>query len=170
MNRVILMGIVCFAAAASAQEVKFDYDRSANFSNYKTYQWVDSKTGKAPNQLMDQNIKRAVDAQMALKGFQAVAGAADVQLIYQAAVDREKQFEAFGTGPRFYGSGRVTSTTIEVGKLVVDIYDSSSKQLVWSSSVSKTLDIKKDPDKNFANLQKAVAKMFKNYPPGLAGK
>lgn len=170
MNRMILMGIVCLAAMASAQEVKFDYDRSGNFSNYKTYQWVDSKTGRAPNQLMDQNIKRAVDAQMALKGLQPVASGADVQVVYQAAVDQEKQFEAFGTGPRFFGTGRVTSTTIEVGKLVVDIYDASSQRLVWSSSVSKTLDLKKDPDKNFANLQKAVAKMFKNYPPGSTSK
>jgi hypothetical protein len=39
------------------------------------------------------------------------------------------------------------------------------KQLVWRGSASKTLDINEDPDKNYRNLEKAVAKLFKNYPP-----
>jgi len=30
---------------------------------------------------------------------------------------------------------------------------------------SKTLDIKEDPNKNYKNLQKAMEKLFKNYPP-----
>ena len=61
MKTLCLAGLLCFGAAALAQEVQFDYDRSANFSSYRTYQWVDSKIGRAPNQLMDQNINRAVD-------------------------------------------------------------------------------------------------------------
>jgi hypothetical protein len=84
---------------------------------------------------------------------------------YQAAVDQEKQFEGWGAGPRWFGAQRVSTSTIEIGKLVVNLFDPNSKQLVWRGSASKTLDIKKDPDKNYVNLQKAVAKMFKNYPP-----
>jgi hypothetical protein len=51
---------------------------------------------------------------------------------------------------------------------VVDVVDPASRQLVWRGTAVKTLDVKKDPDKNFQNLQKAVAKLFKNYPPGQA--
>jgi hypothetical protein len=46
----------------------------------------------------------------------------------------------------------------------------AKKQLVWRGGAEKTLDIKKDPDKNYQNLQKAMAKLFKNYPPGSATK
>jgi hypothetical protein len=152
-------------ATAQAQDIQFDYDRSANFSAYKTYQWVDSNAGRAPNQLTDQNIQRAVNEQLAAKGLQRVESGGDLQISYQVAVDQEKEFNGFGSGPRFYGMGRVTSSTIEVGKLQIDLFDPARNQLVWSGAAEKTLDIKKDPDKNYRNLQKAMAKLFKNYPP-----
>lgn len=166
MKCKMFAGLLCLSLAALAQDVQFDYDRSANFAGYRTYQWVDATAGRAGNQLMDQNIKRAIDSQLALKGLQPVESGADLQVSYQAAIDQEKQFEGWGTGPRWFGAQRVSTSTIEIGKLVVNLFDPNSKQLVWRGSASKTLDIKKDPDKNYANLQKAVAKMFKNYPPG----
>jgi len=36
----VLIGLtLLFAGNASAQQVKTDYDRSANFAQYKTYSW-----------------------------------------------------------------------------------------------------------------------------------
>ena len=165
MKRIILTGLLCLSALATAQEVQFDYDRSANFSAFRTYQWVDRAAGQAPSQLMDQNIKRAIDTQLVSKGLQRVENGGDLQVSYQAAVDQEKQFDGFGTGPRFWGTTRVTSSTIEIGKLVVDFVDPAKNQLVWRGAAEKTLDIKKDPEKNYRNLEKAMAKLFKNYPP-----
>lgn len=165
MKCKLFAGMLCLSLAALAQDVQFDYDRSANFGAFKTYQWVDSPSGRATNQLMDQNIKRAIDSQLALKGLQPVQSGGDLQVAYQAAIDQEKQFDGFGSGPRWYGMQRVSTSTIEIGKLVVNMFDPNSKQLVWRGAAAKTLDIKSDPDKNYANLQKAVAKMFKNYPP-----
>jgi hypothetical protein len=168
MKLIALTGFLCLGTLAMAQDVHFDYDRSANFSGYKTYQWVDSLAGRAPSQLMDQNIRRAIDAQLMLKGLQRVDSGGDLQVAYQAAIDREKQFDSWGSGPRFWGTTRVTSSTIDVGKLVVDFFDPAKKQLVWRGSAARTLDIKKDPDKNYQNLQKAMAKLFKSFPPAAA--
>ena len=165
MKLIAITGLLCLAALATAQEVTFDYDRSANFGAYKTYQWVDSANGGAPNQLMDQHIRQAIDTQLVSKGLQRVESGGDLQITYQAAIDQEKQFDGFGTGPRWYGSARVTSSTIEIGKLVVDLIDPAKNQLVWRGAAEKTLDIKKDPEKNYKNLEKAMAKLFKNYPP-----
>ena len=166
MTLMTLTGLVCLGTLAMAQDVRFDYDRAANFGAYKTYRWVDAKQGSAGNQLMDQNIKRAIDSQLALKGMQRVETGGDVQVAYQVSMEQEKQFDGFGTGPRFYGTARVTSSTIEIGKIVVDVFDPAKNQLVWRGAAEKTLDIKKDPEKNFKNLEKAMAKLFKNYPPG----
>jgi hypothetical protein len=84
----------------------------------------------------------------------------------------EKQFDSLGWGGPFawgpwgnWGNTRVTSSTIEVGKLAIGLFDPATNQLVWRGSASKTLDIKKDPDKNYRNLEKAMAKLFRNYPP-----
>ena len=54
---------------------------------------------------------------------------------------------------------------IYVGELVLDMYDSKKKELVWRGVASKTLDPKVKPDKRQKNLEKAVAKLLKNYPP-----
>ncbi len=74
-----------------------------------------------------------------------------------------------GIGPAGWGWGDRTvqgqTSTIPVGFLVVDLYDVGKKQLVWRGDASKTIDLEKDPDKNYKNLQKAVAKLLKNYPP-----
>jgi hypothetical protein len=166
MKLIALTGLLCLAALAPAQEVQFDYDRSANFGAYKTYLWVDLPSGRAANQLMDQNIKRAIDEQLAMKGLRRVESGSDIHIGYQVALEKEKQFEGFGTGPRWFGNTRVTSSTIDIGKLVVDMFDPAKKQLMWRGAAEKTLDIKKDPDKNYRNLEKAMAKLFKNYPPG----
>lgn len=165
MKHTGLAAVLCLGAMAMAQDVRFDYDRSANFSTYKTYQWAGDAPNAAGNQLMDQNIKHAVDEQLAAKGLRRVEGGADLQVSYQAAVQQEKQYDGFGTGFRFNGTGRVTTSTIEVGQIVINLFDPARQQLVWSGAAGKTLDIKKDPDKNYRNLQKTMAKMFKNYPP-----
>ena len=66
-----------------------------------------------------------------------------------------------------WDSGTVTgqTSTIPVGMLLVDLFDPAKKQLIWRGDASKTLDLKKDPDKNYKNLQKAMTKLFKNYTP-----
>ncbi len=113
-----------------------------------------------------------MDAQLAGKGLRRVESGGDLLVGYQAAISQEKQFDCFGWGgPHLWGpwgnwgNTRVTSSSIDVGKLVIGLFDPATKQLVWRGSASKTLDIKKDPDKNYRNLEKAMAKLFKNYPP-----
>lgn len=165
MQRFLLAALVCTATAAFAQDIQFDYDRTANFSMYRTYQWVERPMAAAGNQLMDQNIKRAIDQQLAGKGLRRVESGGDLQVSYQAAIEHEKQFDGWGSGPRWQGSGRVTTTTIEIGKIVIDFRDAAKNQLVWRGAAAKTLDIKKDPDKNYKSLENAMAKLFKNYPP-----
>ncbi|MGJ5819910.1 DUF4136 domain-containing protein [Paludibaculum fermentans] len=165
MKRITFAGLVCLGMLAAAQDIHFDYDRTASFGAYRTYRWVDAPSGGAENPLMDQNIKRAVDSQLALKGLRSVETGGDLLVSYQVGIEKEKQLNAFGTGPRWNGSGRVTTSTIENGKLAVAFVDAARNQLVWQGALEKTLDIKKDPEKNFRNLEKAVAKLLSNYPP-----
>jgi hypothetical protein len=56
-----------------------------------------------------------------------------------------------------------TVDSIPVGTLVIDIYDSSSKQLIWRGEAHDQLSGK--PEKNTQKLEKAVDKMFDKFPP-----
>jgi Domain of unknown function (DUF4136) len=174
MKHIALTALACLGVAAFAQEVQFDYDRSANFNAYKTYQWVDYMRVDVGDQLLDRDIKRAADEQLAAKGLRRVESGGDLLVGYQAGITQEKEYESLGGGwggPWWgpwgnRGDTRVTSSTIDVGKLVIGLFDPAIKQLVWRGFASKTLDLKKDPDKNYQTLEKAMAKLFKNYPPG----
>ena len=173
MKYITLTALMCLGVAAFAQEVQFDYNRSANFSAYKTYNWIDYRRVEPGDQLLDQDIKRAVDAQLAGKGLRRVDSGGDLVVGYQAGISQEKEFDSIGAGgwggwggPFGWGNGRVTTSTIDVGKLTIGLFDPATKQLVWRGAASKTLNISKDPDKNYRNLEKAMAKLFRNYPPG----
>ena len=164
------------AVCAYGQDVHYNYDRRAKFASYKTYQWVDLR-GRVPDELIDRDIKRSIDEQLAQKGLTKVEKDADLYIGYQSVIDMEKgiNLSAWGTrgGPGGFGgwggfdSGTVTgqTSTISVGMLLVDLYDPAKKLLVWRGDATKAIDLKKDPDKNYKNLQKAMAKLFKNYPP-----
>ena len=151
MRHINLTVLVSLGVAAFAQQVHFDYDRSANFSAYKTYHWVDYQEVQVGDQILDQDIKRAVDAQLAGKGLRRVESGGDLLVGYQAAISQEKEFNSLGGwgGPGWWsgpwgswGNTRVTTSTIEVGKLVIGLFDPATKQLVWRGDASKTLNIK----------------------------
>src|ERR1700737_3970921 len=58
-----------FATASFAQQVKTDYDRSADFSQYKTYSW---EKVKQKDPLFVDRIKEAVNADLTAKGLTPV--------------------------------------------------------------------------------------------------
>src|ERR1700730_12059172 len=90
--------IMFLGVAAFAQEVQFDYNHSANFNAYKTYQWIDYKPVEIGDELMDQDIKGAVDEQFAGKGLRRVESGADLLVGYQTGISQEKAFDSIGTG------------------------------------------------------------------------
>jgi hypothetical protein len=179
-----LMGLLLAAGTATAQDVRYNFDRETDFSKFKTYKWVALKDAVNAGDLLDKQIKATVDTQLATKGLTKVeADPADLYVGYQAAVSQEKEFTSYSTGmgpawgygPGWYGGGwyggGMSSTTtgqtstIYVGQLVVDMYDSTNKDLVWRGVASKSLDPEAKPEKQQNNLTKTVKKMLNNYPP-----
>jgi hypothetical protein len=163
-----LVAALVACIVARGQEVRHNYMPGTDFSKYHTYKWVPIEGGAHPNQIMDAEIKQSVDEQMAAKGFTKTdSDKADLYLGYQIAVDQEKQWNAYGMGGgvRWGGMGSATSSTINVGTLVLDIYDPTSKQLVWTGNATKTIDPSSNQEKNQKNLNKAVQKLMKDFPP-----
>lgn len=164
MKFIALMTLLCSSASLIAQEVKYNYDRETNFAAYRSYRWT-GRERTAPDPLVDQDIRRAIDAQLAQKGLQKSENDGDLYIDYWTAVDHERQVDAWTMGPRWSGMARATSSRVDVGTLVLSIYDPARKQLVWRGTVTKTLNPGTNPDKNYKRLQKAIAKLLKNYPP-----
>jgi len=162
------IGIALLAGTlAIAQDVKYNFMPGTDFSKFHTYKWVPIEGGAHPNQIMDAEIKQAADAQLTTKGLTKTDGdTADLFVGYQIAVDQEKQWNAYGTGGRWAGGmGTATQSTINIGTMVLDMYDPATKQLVWSGNATKTIDPSSNQQKNQERLNKAMAKLLKNYPP-----
>ncbi len=164
MKRIALIALIYTATLMLAQEVQYNYDRDASFSAYKTYQWVEGKN-TASEPLLEQDIRRAIDQQLGQKDLRKVETGGDLSISYRTAIDRERQVDAWTTGPRWSGMARASTSTVDVGTLILSVYDSAQKRLIWRGSVTKTLHVNKDPDKNYQHLEKAVRKLLANYPP-----
>ena len=171
---VFSMAIAILAATASFAEVKTDYDRTADFSRYKTYSWGKVHT---QNPLWGDRIKAAVASALAAKGWTEIESGGDVSIMAMEMTEDNRTlntyYDNFGGGWGWrrwgggFGDGFGTSTTTEetyrVGTLVVDLFDTSTKKLIWRGSASDTLSDKSD--KNIKTLNSDVQRMFDHFPP-----
>jgi hypothetical protein len=177
LSTVLPVSLLAFSCYA--QDIRYNYDKDADFSKYKTYKWVEISGAKSPDQLTDEDIKKAVDSVLATKGL-TKTDSDDASLLvgYQLAVSKETQLTSYGSpgwgygpgwGRGWYGGGggitTATTSSINIGTLDLDMYDPARKQLVWRGTATKTLNPPKDPDKRRNNIQKAMTKLLKDYPP-----
>jgi hypothetical protein len=169
LHVALAIGFVLLTAGPLlAQDVKYNYAMGTNFSKYKTYKWVDVPNENHPDQITDQQIKTAIETTLGTKGFTKATGdSADMLIAYQIAMNQERQWNAYGGmgGLRFGGMGTATSSTINIGTLVFDAFDAAAKQQIWTGDATKTVNPSSNPQKNQQNLQKAVTKLLKNFPP-----
>ena len=165
--------VLLFATASFAQQVKTDYDHTTDFSQYKTYAWENVHT---ENPLWVNRIKAAVNSALTAKGWAQVESGGNVSIMAMEMTQSHQTLETYydnfgggwGWGRRFGGGGggsgesTTTQETYQVGTLVVDLFDSNTKNLIWRGSLSQVLSAKSD--KNIKNLDKGVEKMFDHFP------
>jgi uncharacterized protein DUF4136 len=175
---IALVAMVVAPALLLAQKTSYDFNKSANFAAYKTYQQKDGT--KVGQQLIDDRIVAAIDTQLAAKGLTKATANPDVFVIYHVAFDKQKDISTYssgyggGYGPYGYGwgggwAGGTTTTQVRdilLGTLVIDIADAKKNEMAWRGIATKEgVDVQAKPDKLDKNISKAVEKIFKNYPP-----
>ena len=169
----VLSILLLTASFALAQDVKTDHNRSTNFARYRTFMWI--KTPQPENPLMKQRIMDTVNAELQAKDLRLVNENADLGVSANVATQERHTLETFYDGFPGWGWHRMwapefgyttTVDTYEVGTLVVDLFDTQNKQVVWWGSATSTVSDK--PEKNTKKLEKSVAKMFKDFPPKAA--
>lgn len=181
---LVLAFVAC--SVTFAQDVRTNYMPGTDFSKYHTYAWVDEvqgvpSVGGHPDQILDSQVKQAIDSQMAGKGLTKVAdgGKPDLLLGYQLAIDQEKQINGFGDnmggwgglggwGPFGGGFGTFSASTSSnyIGTFVVGMYDPAVKKLVWIGAAQHAIEPSKKQEKNQQRLDKGAQKLLKDFPPG----
>jgi|ERR1700730_6173281 len=166
-----LLVLLLVAELAAVAKIVSDYDPSASFSQYKTFMWI--KKPHMDDPLMDDRIINAINSELTAKGWTLVTEGADIGVAAHVATRKQHNLETFyngfggGWGWHRWGGGMgIATTRVEtytVGTLVVDLFDSRTKQLVRRGWASDALP--DDPKKETKKLDKDIEKLFKNFPP-----
>lgn len=164
-NLLTALAFLFCAVTAFAVDVVTDYDHQANFERYHTYSWAKVET---PNPLWDDRVKEAVDRALQEKGWQKVPEGGDVSLVAVGLTHDKPTLQTFydampGWGWTGFANATTTVEHYREGTLVLDMFDSQSKKLIWRGSATDLLSNK--PEKNEKKLEGAVHKMFEHFPP-----
>jgi hypothetical protein len=91
----VLRCVAGATTAAFSQEMKTDYDHHANFAEYKTYSWAKVEI---PDPLWNDRVKKAVDRQVADKGWTEVANGGDVSIVAVGTTHERPTLQTFYDG------------------------------------------------------------------------
>ena len=173
---VLAAALVMAPALIVAQDTKTDFDKAFNFAAVKTYSIKIGTTWG--NDLSQRRVLTEIDQAITGKGWKKVEGPADVDVILHGATQTKHNVNTFysgmgggygaygyrGVGGMGMGTASTTVTDYRVGTLIVDMFDSKTKTLVFRGIAEDELSDK--PEKNAKKLTKASEKLFKNFPPG----
>ncbi len=156
-----------------------DYDKSVDFSNYKTYSFAgwQENSDQILNQLDKERIQKAFASEFAKRGMTYQESEADAIITLFIATQDKSNTTAYTnyTGAMGYrggwgyaggwgGSSTTSYSTSEYteGTLVIDMYDTSSKNLLWQGILKST--VKENPQKREKSIPKNVSKLMKKFP------
>jgi Domain of unknown function (DUF4136) len=172
----LALAMVLTPTLALAQKTSYDYDKTANFTGFKTYALKDGT--KVGQPLIDDRIVAALEAELAAKGLTKSDANPDLFVVYHVAFDKQKDISTYSSGHGGYGAygwgygggwaGGTTTTQVRdilVGTLVVDMADAKKGQVIWRGMGVKEVDTQAKPEKRDKSINSAMTKIFKNYPP-----
>ena len=166
MKRHMITALAVAALTAGvvyAQHVNTDSDPAAPFATYKTYAWTPGTASFVS--LTEQRIHDGVNAQLQAKGMTQVDSNPNVFVATHVTTHTVPQVIADGFGPWGFGAGMATVQTYTEGSLIVDLYDATTRKMVWRGVATAAVSDK--PEKNAAKIDKSLMKMFERYPPGV---
>jgi hypothetical protein len=176
MRRMFGLLIVCavMATPALAQKITIDYAHDYDYSQVKTFIYVDTEDTNAGNDLADDRLRNAILTELRERGLEQVASDPDIYVTYHVTTEDNVVFNTTsfgygGWGPGWGGYGRwgypgygmadstTRATTYTDGTLIIDAYEPDEKKLVWRGTGTVTL--KEKPDKVTQQIDNILNKM-----------
>jgi Domain of unknown function (DUF4136) len=171
-------GILGLLACGPTMKVNSDYDKNANFQQYKTFTLYHDTNKISPiSGLNKDRITNAIIAEMTKKGFSQTNSNPDL-LVHTVTILKDRvsvtantNYYGYGGAYRPYGwgtGGANSNTTYDVqnykdGSLIIDVVDASTQKLLWEGVGSGEIDKPlKNPD---AQIPSAIERIMATFPP-----
>lgn len=179
MRIISLLLCLVIVAPLFGQKVTADYDKSTDFSKYKSYSFLgwQKDSDQLVNSFDKERLMNALKSEMAARGMTFVESGGDLAFTVYLVLNQETSTTAYtnyygGTGYRYrrggygWGNGYATTSYSEndyiKGTLVVDFLDNATQDLVWQGVASGT--VTEDPEKREKKIPKTIKKLMKKYP------
>ena len=176
-NLVFFLAMVLFAGCSSTK-VSFDYDRSANFDDIKTFAFSEESLDMGVNQLNRDRILMAVKNNLVAKGLTQDK---DANTIVDVHIKGKEvtQANATSTGGIYGGYGRygrygmgtgMTTTTVTYdtyteGTMIITLIDAAAQKILWQGSGTKSIEENLSTEKREETINKVVGEILSKYPP-----
>lgn len=172
--------LILLAGCATGPSIRSDYDRSADFASYRTYDFASELgTDRAGySTLITSHFKRSISEELEKRGYRRSESNPDLLVNFFVAISektdvRSSPAPTFGVG--YYGyryglytawpaySADVRTVTYKTGTANIDIIDAKRKQLVWEGIAEGrvTDEALENPG---AAIEAAVTELFERYP------
>jgi len=181
--QIVLAGALLLGSSAIAlgDNVRTDYNHQTNFNQYHTYSWG-KVTTKIP--FYADRIQQEVNLQFQAKGWRLMASGGAVTVFATDSLHNQQETQTmynnfgggwgggwgwggwgWGGGWADPGLGQATTTTTnqQTTNLVIDMFESNSKNLLWRGLA--TADLSDNSSSNAKSMDNDIAKMFKGFPP-----
>jgi hypothetical protein len=166
MRRLLAPLLLASLAACSGLSTSFDYDTKYDFGGRERYAWIEGEGSS----LTMTRIHAAVTDVLVGRGYEEVDEGE--QLVFTAAVSSQDRVQVADYGYSYgywgapYGPRDVRVYEYQEGTLVLDVFDATSKQLVWRGIASKVVDDAWSPERREEEVRAAVEALLAKFPPG----
>lgn len=183
MTRMLIVLVMTASlAGCSSVRVRSDWDRAVDFSRFETFAILEDADSSI-NPLIDGRIRSALVESLTSRDLQEVetVDGADLAVGFQVATENRRSYRTVYSGWRSRGyrhsrhgrsSGMTTATTTTrardytVGELIIAVFESESKELVWEGSGSRRVNRSGGPERSERRIQDAVNQILRSFPPG----
>ena len=163
---------ISFIVSCSIYDVKYDYDRQADFTEFKTFDWMQVPEKADIDSLILQRVKNAVNAELKAKGLMMSSNNPDFLIAEHLGKMNKVRVTDWGYGygayeryGRSWGSRGISTHQYEEGFLILDFVDTKSKKLIWRGSANAEVQHVNTPEKSEKLINAAVKEILKKYPP-----
>jgi hypothetical protein len=159
--------IIGLAASTWAQKIAVGYDKSVDFSKYKTYTWAKPES-PITRPLVYMNVVGQIDDELKAKGLQRIDKDGDFTVIAGGGFGFAYNMPAAPNMNATYWSGEddraiLMAPLVAEGTLILEFIDRGDNKMVWRGTVKENLD--PEMAKSMPQIEKAIIKLLKVYPP-----
>ena len=181
LSLCFLTSLLISSQSCSSITVQSDYDKSVDFSKYKTFGWTahsesegkirrHRKKGQVDShykELMDKRLKTDVEDVLMSRGFSKTSPEqADLLLSFQFGLKQTTERIGFRSGGgRGGGISRSMKIPVMEDNIVLEMMDRETNQLVWRGWAEGELE---DISKESTVLTNSVQKFLADFPPQMS--